>query len=656
LKAESDKIDILLIPPISIHPNICSNEIIPIGILTLMAILRDNHFIGKVFNYHHNLNEVKKDILVSNILIQRPGSIGFCTWCQNFPSVMLIAEAIKEMKPEIPIVLGGPHASVVGKDIMETFPFIDYVLVGEADLSLVKFLQVISSETPHKLTQVPGLYFRDKAGAIKYNSRLATEKNLDNLPIPAYNELNLNSGIRIDAGRGCPFRCTYCSTNLFFRRKYRTKSPRRIIDEMDYCYHNFGKKSFGFAHDMLVLNKEFTEKLCNNLIVHRKKKGIKYKWTCSARTDCINKDQLSVMANSGCSAIFYGVESGSPKIQKLIKKNLDLDYATEIVIETAKQGIKPVVSFMIGFPDEDLDDIEKTLKLIIKLICYGAWPQMTMLSLLPGTEMYKDHKDQLIFDGVFSGFSNSYLNEKELKLVKDHPGLFSSFYSLPNENFSREQMDLLAKMVNLLPDFIPTLRLLKKKILTDLGNIEISKYIDKNIIPYIENPEIVAPEFFFVTEIIKNYIASLEDNAIDRSIWDVFWVDCIKAFLRIKFHLDKMLEVDNGRTRNEQMNKKIMDRYIWNRYQEVIELEYNLLPTLYNDFNLNEEKGLEKELNYYLITNIDGERSKVNKISFEEYSIILQINHEKKNLKKLKISMDVINRFIKYGSFQIIYN
>lgn len=653
-----NRLDILLIPPITGWQEFGrSVKNVPIGILVLLSSLKKSQFNASIFsasNFLQDDNECKS--ICDEVLSFDPKTIGFSTWCQNFPFVLRLAQIIKRKEPGIPIICGGPHISVVGKETLEICSSIDYVLVGEADHSLGKLLKVLLNNKNEKLRDVPGLIYRDHSGVIKENSKLVLEKNLDDLPIPAYHELDKSSGVRIDVGRGCPYKCTYCSTSLFFSRSYRMKSPHRILKEMDYCYNHLKNLSFGFAHDMLVLKKSYIQNLCEKIKTHRAKTGRKYTWTCSARTDCLSVDLLNHMSAAGCKAIFFGVESGSKKIQKQINKNLNLESAAEIIAETAKRNIKPVVSFMVGFPEENKDDLEASLKLIINLVCVGAWPQMTLLSVLPGTPIHEKYKDQLQFDEIYSGFTNAFLTEKEVQLVKTYPSIFSSFYNLPNKDFSRTRLDLIAKLVNYLQDFIPTIRLLKPWLENNLKSFNIYRYIDENIGKYLDDQEMVEPEYFFMVQSIKDYLYSIEKQDLCHWIWDVFLVDCVKAFLRTRFHQDQLIKFNFGSQKLNLKAKLVAGNYRWYPYQEVLALDFDISQTLHLDFNLNKTMRFKKAVHYYLIINRNGKQSKVHNILARDFKVLNAIGKESNTTKLLsfRVQEDLVKKFLKFGALERI--
>ena len=207
-----------MIPPI-INPVSSDQAInfIPVGLLALVASLNQDKIRTEVYRPHiliasdEDFKRVAKDILSAEPLV-----IGFSTWCDSFPHSWSIAESVKDINPKIPVIFGGPQASILINEILEKFPFVDYILQGEADHSLPLLVSRIFARQYEELKNINGLTYRmPGSGEIITNHQADLIVDLDELPVPAYEQILQKSKLRIDGGRGCPYRCTYCSTNDF---------------------------------------------------------------------------------------------------------------------------------------------------------------------------------------------------------------------------------------------------------------------------------------------------------------------------------------------------------------------------------------------------------------------------------------------------------
>ena len=180
---------------------------------------------------------------------------GFSSICSSYPLTIRIAECVKRERPDCTILLGGPQASVVDLRTLEAFSFVDFVLRGEAERTLPLFLEEWSGK--RRFSTVPGLSYRAPFGPTR-NTDAAVIEDLDSLPLPAYHLTDDLVGAPyapLELGRGCPFACTFCSTNDFFRRKFRVKSPEHMLAEMRAIHSKYGIRGFELAHDMFTVDR-----------------------------------------------------------------------------------------------------------------------------------------------------------------------------------------------------------------------------------------------------------------------------------------------------------------------------------------------------------------------------------------------------------------
>ena len=599
----------------------------PLGLLSLAANLQIG--INKVTVYKPIVRLINKSDYkqaATDILKYKPGLIGFSTWCITYPASLLIAKEIKSQAPEIPIVFGGPHASVLSRETLENFPFIDFVLMGEADISFPQFIKELTQPIPN-LSCIPGLCFRSDSGHIQNNRLNGAIANPDDLPIPAYELVPKLKWMKLDVGRGCPFQCTFCSTSDFFSKKYRVKSADRIISEMMQAFQNKGIKSFSFAHDMFTLNKKFVFKLCDKLIAVKKTKEIEFKWTCSARIDCVSEEMIIKMKAAGCSDIFFGIETGSQRMQQIIKKNLDISKAYKTADICRLNGINMHASFIIGFPEETKKEINKTLKCALILALKGALTQISELTLLPGTPIYGSHFNKLKFDGQFSNFSRNFCGEEEINLIKMYPEIFSSFYYLPVKPIGRDEMLFLRYIINQSKHFRNTLFLLSELIEKDIKDADLLSLFK------IEHKRITT-EKKDQDPVVLHWIKVLDDYIIRNSakiktayLKDIFAYEGYSALLTTIYSSWQLIQ---PKTNNHkfQYNFKIKPAPIW----KILTINYNLENTLPSENKWEViTKRLRKGKYNYLLFAITGDKCR--RIRINETELFLY-----KNLSELSFS------------------
>jgi radical SAM superfamily enzyme YgiQ (UPF0313 family) len=371
--------------------------------------------------------------------------LGIGSICSSYPLSLRIAERIKARRPNVPIILGGPQASVVDVATLETFASVDYILRGEADASLPQLLRILSGESAAAMESVGGLTYR-RNGTV-HRSPAAPLMELDDLPLPAF-DLDPYAGERkriyLELGRGCPFACTFCSTNDFFRRNFRLKSTDKLIKEMVHVGQTYNLRHFDLVHDMYTVNRRKVVEFCEALLTG----GHNFRWGCSARTDCVDDRLLALMADAGCAGIFFGIETGSARMQHVIKKKLDLTEATRHIAATDVNGISMAVALIIGFPDETRDDLGDSIHYFINARRFdNAQPQMGLLAPLAETPIESEFRDQLVFDEIFSSMSYQgwQWNEGDIELIKAHPRIFSNFYAVPTKWVLRDYLSKLLR-------------------------------------------------------------------------------------------------------------------------------------------------------------------------------------------------------------------
>jgi tRNA A37 methylthiotransferase MiaB len=395
------------------------------------------------------------------ILSFEPELVGFGTLCNSFPTSVLICQALKSRMPSLTTVFGGPHASLVYRDLLREVPEVDFVLTGEADFTFTDLLGRL--ETCPGI-QVQGLAERRRADIVHQPYRDLVDP--DKLPIPHYGLWPFEEAIErrwcephvpIDAGRGCPYTCTFCATSRFFGQRFRMKSPARIVREMKRLYDDYGFTSFGLASDTFTVNRQVVNEVCHAIA----NSGIPaVRWRCSARLDTVDRGLLETMRNSGCIGIVVGAETGTPRMQRIIRKNLDLRKVGPLVEDCLALELDLDISTIVGFPEENWHDVGATVDVVLRLGgIEKVYPQVYILSPQPGTPITEEHGGQLRFDGYYLDWCNSnrWLPRKEQRFVKEHPELCPEFYFIPNERVSRRELKQVTEYASLLLNTIPGL-------------------------------------------------------------------------------------------------------------------------------------------------------------------------------------------------------
>jgi hypothetical protein len=362
---------------------------------------------------------------------------GFSSICSTFPLSIRAARAVKNLRPHAMILFGGPQASVVDAATLAAFSWVDFILRGEVEESLTSLLQELHRD--YDFSHVCGLTYRE-GNTVKRNPNAPVIEDLDALPLPAYhlsNYLAKATSASIELGRGCPFSCTFCSTNDFFRRKFRLRSPARVLREMREIAAAYGIQHFELVHDMFTVDRKRVVAFCEAMLAC----DDDFTWKCSARTDCVDRELLELMARSGCRSVFFGIETGSQKMQRVIDKDLDLERAKQMLDIAEEVEMKTTVSLITGFPEEDWQDVRDTIKIFTCSARHSrSHPQLNILAPLAGTPVHAAHKDKMVLEDLCSDMSHQGLtqSEQDLALIRNHPDIFPNFYMIPAKNLDRD--------------------------------------------------------------------------------------------------------------------------------------------------------------------------------------------------------------------------
>src|SRR5207237_2471431 len=320
-----------------------------------------------------------------DLLAARPDTVGFTALGCSFLFALNVAALLKRREPDLPILLGGPHATMLHRQILERFPQFDIVVRHEADEI---FPAVLANLDARRFQELPGLSWRGaRRRGLHFNEGKPIVHDLDRLPLLNYDhypvaELGLDL-LRIEAGRGCPFMCTFCSTASFFQRSFRLKSAHRLVTELDLLHDRYGFSDFKLDHDLFTVNRRKILEFCEAVM------GRGYRWRASARVDCVDEELLHKMAAAGCVHLYFGIETGLARMQQIAKKRLDLGLVEPTLKVCAQLDIETTASFITGYPEELEQDQSDTLDLLGRSFSSTCLPQLHMLAPEPGTPMFE---------------------------------------------------------------------------------------------------------------------------------------------------------------------------------------------------------------------------------------------------------------------------
>lgn len=382
----------------------------PVGPLMLGAVLERAGHEVHVLDANAVDHRITSEEIAARARELKPDVIGVTILTPLVKEAYRLASLLRDTGAKL--IAGGPHVTLVPEEPLEHG--FDAVGVGEGEPYIDGAVRALMGEVPFE--QVPGLLFRDASGAIRSTGPCPPPADLDALPFPARHLANaahydpLENAAVIFSSRGCTARCTYCAGGLFGKR-FRFRSPANVLAELRELNQKYGTRYFHFCDDSMSVDRKRMLAIIAGIREFRAELGGALTWSMMTRIDVVDEELLTLAAESGCTAVDYGVESGSATTLRKIRKPLTLDMVRRIVPLTKKCGIQPGVFFIVGFPWEDVTGIEETRALMAELAPYVREFHPAVGSVLvpfPGTEIYEAYKDPCQFQGWWLGDDRNY--------------------------------------------------------------------------------------------------------------------------------------------------------------------------------------------------------------------------------------------------------
>lgn len=444
----------LIYPPISVserygsrHIGSVGGHLPPLGLACIGSFLRKNGFSVSIIDAPA-MNMGIEDIIKK---IKTTKSIGISSITSTFHLAVLLAEKIKEIYLDKLIIIGGHHATILSEEIMRENDCFDILVYGEGEGTCLEIMEQFKKNDFDKnqflsntqiLKDIKGIVFREKNEIIKNPHREHIE-NLDVLPYPAWDLLPMDKYIPLPNQykrkpvvsmvviRGCPYHCTFCSSSAMFGRKIRAHSPKRVVEQIKYVIDKFGAKEISFWDDMMTVNKNWMNELCDMLIDQK----IDITWTCYSRVDAVNRKNLQKMADAGCWNIFYGYESGVQELLNNIKKGITIQQIRDANKWTKESGIEVRASFMIALPGETPQLAQKTIDFAIGL--EPEYAQFSITTPYPKTELYDESERWGMLTKNFTKYNGweavfvPYGYKDENEILKTEKKAMKQFYLRP---------------------------------------------------------------------------------------------------------------------------------------------------------------------------------------------------------------------------------
>ncbi len=408
--------------------SVLANRMPPIGIMQLASWLEK---FGHRVQLHDCLGPHAPPTIAENaeiVLASDPEMVGFSATTSGFMDAFEIAAYVRERRPDIRIAFGNVHVSSLGAPILEHFPEIDYLIIGEGEGAM---LDLADGKPLHA---IGNLIYRDESGRIRINPRRDRILDLDELPFPAYEKLagfphayhlplfayEKRYGATMITSRGCPYTCSFCDRTVF-ERLYKTNSAQYTYDHMKYLRDRFGVRHINMYDDLFTAKKQRVMDLCDLLI----EKPLGVQWNCAIRTGHTSDEMLAKLKQAGVLMVSMGIESADPAMMERHKAGVTLDAVRDTVRQIHAAGMRAKGLFIFGMPGETPETVRTTSDFILSLELDEM--NMTKFSPLHGAP---------IWDECVSGVSGDMVEDWRLMNCLN-------FVFLPHGFKSREEMDAL---------------------------------------------------------------------------------------------------------------------------------------------------------------------------------------------------------------------
>jgi len=418
----------------------------PLGLLYLVSILRRD-FPGEfeIELVEQALDDLNLDQMRARIQRFDPDLIGFSCLSVEADEMQRVASVAKALKPECITVLGGPHATVFF-DYALNDPNLDLAVLNEGEITFPELLRALRED--RSLDEVAGIVFKREGRLVQTPPRDYVPE-LDSIPLPAWDlidfqryavqiSMNAYSHSRpwaaLFTSRACPYQCTYCHN--IFGKKVRYRSVENVMAEIELLTKTYGVRELHIVDDIFNYDLDRAKRICDEIVA----RGIKVKlaFPNGLRGDRMDRELIRKLKQAGCYAITYAVETASPRLQKLIKKNLNLDKVREAIAWTYEEGMIPQAFLMLGFPGETLEEMKMTVDYTVKskllrgiFFTVVIYPRTGLYELARQEYPHFDFSRWNMFDLRYSSETPFYTKATGIDLFKIQRNAYRRFFFRP---------------------------------------------------------------------------------------------------------------------------------------------------------------------------------------------------------------------------------
>lgn len=374
---------VLVNPPYP--PEAVQSIFLPLGIGYLAAVLEQNGYNVDVVDCQ--TSSLTQKTIENKIRSLNPDIIGITSATVTYLPALDVLKSAKAAAPKALTLMGGPHVTVLDEQAVTESRELDIVVRGEGEQTMLELAKLVSDGNLKNLSQVKGITYKDNNQIVRTQDRPFIQ-DIDSLPHPAHHHFDVSmyklfdvNYMPIITSRGCPSQCTFCLASKMCGKTFRGRSPKKVVDELEWLRDEYGAGAFAFYDDTFTFDLKRAFDICDEM----QKRKINLPWDCRTRVDRVSKELLAKLRSTNCQLIHFGVESGSQEMLKVMRKGTTVELNAKAIKWAKDAGISVAVSLVIGYPGETPEMLQQTIDFLYKT--KPDYVYMCEAVPYPGTEL-----------------------------------------------------------------------------------------------------------------------------------------------------------------------------------------------------------------------------------------------------------------------------